>query len=92
MGIIPPQLIPHASRVLAGLELGERLCEAFELYYEVVPGATISMEQFILLVFALAERRELEISHCDVCHGILIVERIERVVANARSAGAALQQ
>jgi hypothetical protein len=76
MEIIPREPLRNAPRILAGLELGERLCKTFELYHEVVPGATFSMEQFILLVFALAEGKELQMDRCDACHGVLIIDRL----------------
>ena len=58
------------------MALGERLCHAFELYRHVVPESTFSMDQFILLIIALAEGRELEMSRCASCHAALLVEHL----------------
>jgi hypothetical protein len=76
MRVIPAEPIQNPQAVLAGLELGERMCRTFELYRHVVGGATLTMEHFILLVFALAERATLELGRCEVCQGALIVDRL----------------
>jgi hypothetical protein len=52
---IPARPVGRPDVVLVGLDLGERMCCAFELYRHVVTGATLTMEHFILLVLALAE-------------------------------------
>ena len=67
LGIVPSEPLPNARQTLPGVALGERVCRAFELYRLVVPQSTFAMDQFILLVIALAERRELEMSHCASC-------------------------
>jgi len=72
--IIPVEPIPHPEVALAGVDLGEQLCRAFELYHRIVRGACFTMEQFILLVFALAERKELDMALCESCRGFLIVD------------------
>jgi len=74
LGLIPAQPVRNPEVVLAGVDLGEQLCKAFELYHQVVPGAGFTMEQFILLVFALAERKELDMALCESCRGFLIVD------------------
>jgi len=79
MGVIPAQPVQRPESVLVGLDLGERMCRTFELYRRVVGGATLTMEHFILLVFALAERTTLELGRCEVCQGALIVDRLGAV-------------
>lgn len=76
MRVIPVQPIPKPEVVLVGLDVGERMCRTFELYRHVVGGATLTMEHFILLVFALAERTTLELGRCEMCQGVLIVDRL----------------
>jgi len=79
MRVIPPEPIENPEAVLVGLDLGERMCRTFELYRHVICGATLTMEHFILLVFALAERTTLELGRCEVCQGALIVDRLGAV-------------
>jgi len=87
MRLIPREPLANARRALTGLSLGENLCRVFELYHRVVPGATFTMEQFILLVFALAERKELDLGRCESCNGVLVIDRfgsIRRRCPNCR--------
>lgn len=74
--VIPRQPLPNARRDLPGLETGERLCHAFELYRRIVPESRFAMDQFILLVLALAEGTDLEVAHCAHCHGALLLDRL----------------
>jgi len=46
--------------------------EGWELY--IVHGATMTMEQFILLVVSLAERRILSLEYRGSCRGVLVVD------------------
>jgi len=72
--VLPPAPVKDAARVLPGFVLGEVLCHTFEVYRAVVPEARLTMEHFILLVVALAERQEIELDHCAHCAGVIIVE------------------
>ena len=72
--ILPKEPLPNAHRALPGLVLGETLCRAFDLYRTVVSGATFTMEQFMLLVVSLAERRVLVWEFCEGCRGVLVVD------------------
>jgi len=51
-----------------------QLCEVFELYREIVPTSKFKMEQLILLMIALAEGHDLRTSHCNTCHGALVID------------------
>jgi hypothetical protein len=46
----------------------------FELYREIVPTSKFKMEQLILLMIALAEGHDLRTSHCNTCHGALVID------------------
>jgi hypothetical protein len=74
--LIPDEPVPNARKTLPSVELGERLCHAFELYKLVVPTAKLSMDQLILLVLTLAEGAELEVGHCSRCHAALLLDRL----------------
>lgn len=74
--LIPDEPVANARKTLPSVELGERLCHAFELYKLVVPTAKLSMDQLILLVFTLAEGEELEVGHCNRCHAALLLDRL----------------
>jgi hypothetical protein len=72
--LIPREPLRNAKKTLPSLELGERVCHTFELYQHLVPGARFTLDQFILLVVALAEAQDLIIRHCTDCHGALLVD------------------
>jgi len=72
--ILPKDPVPNAHRTLPSLAMGETMCRAFDLYRAIVRGATFTMEQFMLLVLSLAERRILVMVFCEGCHGVLVVD------------------
>jgi hypothetical protein len=74
MQILPDAPTRNAKRMLAELAIGERMCRGFELYREIVPEATFTMEHFILLVTSLAERQILSMEYCESCFGALVVD------------------
>lgn len=75
MGVLP---LGDATRELASLTAGERLCYAFELYQQLVPRPQISLEQLVLLVTALARRDEIALVHCTSCDGAMLVTLLHR--------------
>lgn len=77
LDVLPAGPVKSAGKVLPGLALGERLCWLYELYRDWVPDATLSMEQFLLLVLELAEQKTLFPSRCDNCGGFLIIDKLE---------------
>jgi hypothetical protein len=77
LGMLPPEPVQSARRLIPGLVLGERLCWLYEVYREWVPDATLTMERFLLLVLELAEQRTLVLSRCDNCSGFWIVDKLE---------------
>jgi hypothetical protein len=76
LSVIPRERIPDARRNLPGIEAGERLCHAFELYRRIVPQSHVSLDQVILVVIALADGTDLTVGHCGQCHGALLLDRL----------------
>jgi len=77
-GLVPDEPVSNPRRALARLEVGERLCQAYELFQHLIPGATFGMEQFMILLFALAERKDLTLDLCEGCQGVLLVDCLGR--------------
>lgn len=71
--LVSEEPVRNAWRTLPTLEFGESLCEAFELFRLMVPGATLNLDRFILLVMALAER-QLTVGHCGQCHALILLD------------------
>jgi hypothetical protein len=52
------------------------MCLALELYRKIVPDSIFTMDQFILLVTALAAGDELMVARCSNCHATLLLDRM----------------
>jgi hypothetical protein len=74
LGAIPVRPVPNARRQLPSVDVGERLCHAYELYRQIVPAAALTMDQFILLAITLAQGDDLELVYCVSCHGALLAD------------------
>lgn len=76
--LVPAEPVSNARRVLARLDVGEKLCRAYELFEYLLPSATFGMEKYMLLLFALAERTELTLDFCEGCEGVLLIDPFGR--------------
>ena len=65
-----------ANHALYSLDRGERLCDAFDLYRQLMPDAHLTLDQLIILVNALTKGEDLEVGRCVECGGTLIVDRL----------------
>jgi hypothetical protein len=52
------------------------LCQAFEVYRDLVADPRISFENSVFLVRALAEGHELTLANCEVCGALTVFDRI----------------
>lgn len=66
---------PQAPAALPGLARGELLCQAFEAYRTLLPGAQISFEHAVFLASALARGDQLRLSDCVSCGSLMVAER-----------------
>ena len=71
--LVPEDPVPNSWRTLPSLDFGENLCDAFELSRLMIPGATLNVDRFILLVLALAER-QLTVGHCSQCRALILLD------------------
>jgi hypothetical protein len=77
LGVLSPRLALSLQRDRQGVEAAaERLCQGFELYQAIVPQSHFAMDQFIRLVIALTEGEDLQIGHCENCHGALLLDKL----------------
>jgi hypothetical protein len=74
LGVIPAQRLANARERLPSVSNGERLCFALELFRQVVPQARLTLEQAVLLVFALAEGERWSVDHCAGCRALILVD------------------
>jgi hypothetical protein len=76
LDVVPDRPIVNARERLPGIANGERLCFALELLREVVPAARLSLEQAVLLVYALAEGNRWSVDHCTSCRALILVDHL----------------
>ena len=74
LDVVPSQPAT-ATAVLPGLARGELLCQAFEAYRTLIPGAQISFEHAVFLASALARGDQLRLSDCNTCGSLMFAER-----------------
>jgi hypothetical protein len=76
LGALPRAGAPVSRQALANLSRGELLCQAFEVYRDLVADPRISFENLVFLVCALAEGEELALARCEDCGALTVVDRI----------------
>jgi len=75
--VIPRERCRDARKTLPELARGERLCDALELFQQMVPDTRITLEQVVLLVFTLAEEGETwALDFCAGCHALILIDRL----------------
>jgi hypothetical protein len=63
-----------ALKAVPTVARGERLCDAYETYLDLVSPARLTFEHFVLLVDALDARETLALESCQGCGAALLVE------------------
>lgn len=76
LDVVPDQPVANARERLPSIARGERLCLALELFREVVPAARLSLEQAVLLVYALAEGERWSLDHCTGCRALVLIDHL----------------
>jgi hypothetical protein len=75
VGILPEAPAPELIKALPSLGRGELLCQAYNVYRDMVPQAFISFEHAVFLLTALVRGDELIMSGCRDCSAVLIIDR-----------------
>jgi hypothetical protein len=76
LGALPRTGTRVNRQALATLSRGELLCQAFEIYRDLVADPHISFEHLVFLVSALAEGEELTLASCEACGALTVVDRV----------------
>jgi Flagellar transcriptional activator (FlhC) len=77
LGALPRAGAPLSRQALISIARGEMLCQAFEVYQEVVSDPRISFEHLVFLVSALADGEELILGRCEECGTFTVIDRTE---------------
>jgi Flagellar transcriptional activator (FlhC) len=75
LGVLPPAGTTVNQKSLANVNRGELLCQAFEVYQQLMPTHGISFEHAVFLVTALARGDELALSNCGDCGALVVSDR-----------------
>ena len=78
LGVLPQAGTQVNQQALANLARGKLLCQAFEVYQQLMPSHGISFEHAVFLVSALADGTELTVTRCRECGVLCIVNRLDR--------------
>ena len=76
LGALPRTGAAANQQALSTLSRGELICQAFEVYRDLVAEPHISFEHLVFLVSALAEGQELTLASCEDCGALTVGERI----------------
>ncbi len=76
LGALPRTGALINRQALANLSREELLCQAFEVYHDLVANPHISFEHLVFLVCALAEGEELTLDSCEDCEALTVDDRI----------------
>jgi hypothetical protein len=75
LGVLPQTGRSINQKALANATRGELLCQAFEVYQQLMPAHGISFEHAVFLVTALARGDELALSNCGGCGAVIVLDR-----------------
>ena len=75
LGALPRVGAPVSWQALVNLSRGELLCQAFEVYHDLVADPRISFENLVFLVRSLAEGEELILASCEDCGALTVADR-----------------
>jgi hypothetical protein len=91
LGVMPLSRGADAHRALPGVQRGEALCEAFEIYRRLVKSPHISFEHAVFLVTALARGDEISATQCSQCHGLIVVDHCALLEPHCHNCAESLQ-
>jgi hypothetical protein len=75
LGVLPQAGTKVNQKALANVSRGELLCQAFEVYQQLMPSGGISFEHAVFLVTALARGDDLVLSNCGGCGAVIVLDR-----------------
>jgi predicted RNA-binding Zn-ribbon protein involved in translation (DUF1610 family) len=75
LDVLPTEVVKNPRRELPGVPRGHRLCVAYEMYLELVPHTTMTLEHLVLLIMTVAHGHEFQAGHCISCGGVIVIDR-----------------
>jgi len=76
LDVLPATATAEDPRLSPGIRRAHLLCQAYEVYCDVVPAPLISFEHAVFLVATLMRADELALEGCRQCGALVIVDRL----------------
>jgi hypothetical protein len=76
LNAVPLKRTVNAAKSFLSLDLGERLCEAYEAYRMCFPRSDLEFEQVVLLVVGLVAGDAMELGGCGQCGATILIDRL----------------
>ncbi len=73
--VMPTRTLDNPRRELPSVARGERLCEAYEMYQQLVPETPMTLEHLVLLVMTVSQGQDFEVTQCASCGGVVVLDR-----------------
>lgn len=74
LNAIPPSNKKSIRKTPSAIEVGERLCEVFEIYSAYLPHLNFEFEHLMLLAQGLARADVITIGNCTLCRATILID------------------
>lgn len=74
LNAIPPSNQKCMRKTPSAMEVGERLCEVFEIYSAYLPQSNFEFEHLMLLAQGLARADVIAIGNCTLCRATILID------------------
>jgi hypothetical protein len=68
--------VESVRRDFTGMDLGERLCEAFEAFHACFPNADLEFDHLALLALGFGESQSVTLANCTRCKCAILIDRL----------------
>lgn len=76
LGLLPATVGTDSLRGAPGIRRAHLLCQAYEVYRDVMAAPLISFEHAVFLIVTLSRAEELALEGCRQCGALVIVDRL----------------
>lgn len=74
LNAIPPSNRKSNRKTLSAIEVGERLCEVYEIYSAYLPRCNFEFDHLMLLAQGLAGAEVIAIGNCTICRATILID------------------
>lgn len=74
LNAIPPSHRKSKRKTPSAIEVGERLCDVFEIYSAYLPHSNFEFDHLMLLAQGLARSEVIAIGNCTICRATILID------------------